>query len=95
LRRIIEGKTGRPLGEIVRELYRDRSQSAAQVACLCARLAGQEVTVGVVEEWLDEFSLAGGEERWAAMVPRLKTLLEKLIAEEADRRGRKRSVYDG
>ena len=56
------------------------------MACACTELAGEEVAVTVIEEWLQEFLLSDREERWATMVPRLKVLLDRLIAEEADRR---------
>ena len=86
IRRVIEERTGRPLAEIVRELYREQAQTPDQVACFCSRLAGEDVAIGVVEAWLNEFDLIDQEERWAAMVPRLHRLLDELIAEEADRR---------
>lgn len=86
LRRVIEERTGRPLSELVRELYRDQAQTPAQMACLCSRLAGEDVAVGIVEAWLNEFDLIDREERWAEMIPRLHRLLDALIAEEADRR---------
>ena len=53
------------------------------MACACTELAGEEVPVTVIEEWLQEFLLSDREERWATMVPRLKVLLDRLIAEEA------------
>ncbi|MGE5549813.1 MAG: hypothetical protein ACM3ZC_04675 [Bacteroidota bacterium] len=86
LRRRIEDKTGRPLAETVRELYRGQAKTPAQMACACTQLAGEKVPVAVVEEWLREFSHTGREEDWAAMVPRLKLLLERLIDEEVERR---------
>ncbi len=86
LRRVIERKTGRPLVEVVGELYRERSKSPAKVACACTQLAGENVDIAVVEHWLYEFRLATGEEYWVAMAPRLKALLDTLIEEEVVRR---------
>ncbi len=92
IRHVIEERTGRPLSEIVRELYREQAQTPDQVACFCSRLAGEDVAIGVVEAWLNEFDLIDREERWAAMVPRLHRLLDELIAEEADRRVSRRFI---
>ena len=86
IRRVIEERTGRPLSEIVRELYREQDQTPDQMACFCSRLAGEDVAIGVVEAWLSEFDLIDLEEHWAAMVPRLHRLLDELIAAEAGRR---------
>ena len=91
LRRIIEHKTGRPLAEIVRELYHGQGRTPDQISHACTQLAGEQVAVTVVEEWLCEFGLTDSAERWAAMVPRLKTLLDNIIEEEVDRRLKDRS----
>ena len=92
LRKVIERRTGRRLDEIVKELYRDGAQDAGEVACACTRLAGEKVGVAVVEYWLREFRLADPAEQWAALVPRLKNLLDALIDEEVERRLKKGSV---
>ena len=86
LRRIIEHKTGRPLAEIVCELYHGQGWTSSHISQACTQLAGEEVAVAVAEEWLYELGLADSAERWAAMVPRLKTLLDNIIEEEVDRR---------
>lgn len=86
LRRTIEQRTGRPLDEIVREMYAGFRPTPYQVACACTLLAGEEVTAADAETWLRELSLDGWEKQWAAMVPRLRKILDKLIEEEVARR---------
>lgn len=104
LRRTIERKTGRPLDEIVRGIYEAGEPTADQIACACTRLAGEVVTAAEAETWLRQLSLAGREQQWAAMVPRLREVLDQLIEEEVERRlaarertpgGRKRDYRRG
>ena len=86
LRLVIEQRAGRSLAEIIRELHRDRGQTPIQISCACTELAGENVAIAMVEDWLYEFGLADRSEHWTVMAPRLKALLDGLIQEEVDRR---------
>jgi hypothetical protein len=86
LRRVIEKKTGRPLPEIIGELCREFVNVPDQMAGACSELAGEEVGVPIVQQWLREFRLSRLDRQWAVMAPQVKFLFEQLVAEEVERR---------